>query len=187
MSERFNTYFNRIDIDFWRDLCVNEGDLRHYKKGEEFVSVGKVGRYIGYVKSGTLKYEAYSHDGSPHVIGLEFTGEFVTDFPFSLYGQPSRVSIVATSDCEIYCVAVSKVKGLMDSDPRIKDLVMCSTEAIFGTVYDRYISLYTQTPQERYNEMIIRHPDLLALFPLKDIASFLGVSSTHLSRLRKNI
>lgn len=187
MSERFNTYINNIDNNFWREICIKEGELRQFKKGDEFVSVGKVGRYIGYIKSGILKYVAYSQEGTPHVIGLEFTGEFVTDFPFSLYGNKSRVSVIAESNCEIYCIPATKVKEMMDADSHIKDMIMHSTEAIFSTVYDRYIALYSQSPQQRYNELISRHPDLFTLFSLKDIASFLNITPTHLSRLRKNI
>ncbi len=187
MTERFNTYINNIEVDFWRDLCINEGELHVYTKGREFVKAGTVGRYIGYVKSGTLKYVAFSDDGTEHVIGLEFAGEFVTDFPFSLYGNKSRVSIIAGSDCEIYCVPVSRVRELMETDGKVKEIVMRSTEAIFSTVYDRYVALYTQSPQQRYNELISRHSDLFSLFSLRDIASFLNVTPTHLSRLRKNI
>ena len=64
---------------------------------------------------------------------------------------------------------------------------MISTEAVFSTVYDRYAALYSQTSQERYNDLISRHPDLFNLFSLKDIASFLKITPTHLSRLRKNV
>ncbi|MCM1225144.1 MAG: Crp/Fnr family transcriptional regulator [Lachnospiraceae bacterium] len=187
MTENFNTYINNIEVDFWRDLCMKEGELRSYAKGDEFVKAGTVGRYIGYIKTGTLKYVAYSSDGTEHVIGLEFTGEFVTDFPFSLYGNKSRASIIAESDCEIYCIPISDVRQLMEADNRVKEIVMHSTETIFATVYDRYVALYTQTPQQRYNDMISRHPDLFSLFSLRDIASFLNVTPTHLSRLRKNI
>ncbi|MCM1004979.1 MAG: Crp/Fnr family transcriptional regulator [Prevotella sp.] len=187
MAGNFNTYINNIEVDFWRDLCVNHGELRCYSKGDDFVKAGTVGRYIGYIKSGTLKYVEYSCDGAEHVIGLEFADEFVTDFPFSIYGNKSRASINAVSDCEIYCIQVSEVRKLMESDNRVKEIVMHSTEAVFATVYDRYVALYTQTPQQRYDELVRRHPDLFTLFSLKDIASFLNITPTHLSRLRKNI
>lgn len=187
MTDNFNTYIDNINTDFWRDLCLTEGELRHYAKGEEFISAGKIGRYIGYVKSGTLKYVTFSQDGTDHVIGLEFAGEFVTDFPFSLYGNRSRASIIAESDCDIYCVETVRVREMMDNDPSIKEIVMHSTEAIFATVYDRYVALYAQSPQQRYNDLINRHPNLFSLFTLKDIASFLNITPTHLSRLRRII
>lgn len=187
MTANFNTYIDNIETAFWRDLCVSKGELRHFERGEEFVSAGKAAGFLGYIKSGTLKYVALADDGTEHVIGLEFTGEFVADFPFSLYGHKARASIVATTPCDIYCIKASRVKEMMEADPQVKDIVMHSSEAIYATIYDRYISLYTQSPQQRYNDLISRHPDMFSMFSLRDIASFLNITPTHLSRLRKNI
>lgn len=186
MKENFNTYIDHIEPDFWRELCVKEGKLRHYERGEEFAKVGEVARYIGYIKSGTLKYVAFSSDGTEHVIGLEFDEEFVSDFPFSLSGVKARVSIVAVTPCDIYCFPVQEMVKRMREDANVKDIVMRSSEAVFSTVYDRYMALYCKTPQQRYDELVSRHPDLFTLFSLKDIASFLNITPTHLSRLRKN-
>nr|MDE7375942.1 Crp/Fnr family transcriptional regulator [Muribaculaceae bacterium] len=166
MGENFNTYITGIAPDFWKDLIIREGELRHYDRGEEFASIGHPAPYLGYVKSGTLKYAVWASDGTERVIGLEFAGEFVADFPFSLYGEKSRVSIVAVSECEIYCLPVDRAKQMLDSDPMAKDIVARSTQAIFSTVYDRYVALYTLTPQERYADIVSRHPDLFTLFPL---------------------
>lgn len=187
MSENFNTYIEGIEPDFWRQLCMESGELRHYPKGSEFVKAGSCARFIGYIRKGNLKYIATSPQGTEHVVGLEFAGEFVADFPFSIYGQNSRVSIIAVTDCDIYCLPVTEVAALMQADTKIKDIVMLSTEAIFSTVYDRYMDMYTLSPQERYNGLISKHPDIFTLFSLKDIASFLNITPTHLSRLRRNI
>lgn len=186
MKENFNTYIDHIEPDFWRELCVKEGKLRHYERGEEFAKVGEVARYIGYIKSGTLKYVAFSVDGTEHVVGMEFAGEFVSDFPFSLSGVEARVSIVTATPCDIYCFPVSEIAKRMKDDMMVKDIVMRSAEAVFSTVYDRYMALYCKTPQQRYDELVSRHPNLFTLFSLKDIASFLNITPTHLSRLRKN-
>lgn len=173
-------------ISYWRDLCLQEGTLRHYEKGGDFVSVGTVGRYIGLIKSGTLKYVAFSEDGSEHVVGLEFADEFVADYPFSLRGQKARISIVAETPCDIYCLSTAALSERLKNDPDFREIVTISTEAVFSTAYDRYIYLHTKTPKERYNILISQHPDLFLHFPLKDIASFLNITPTHLSRLRKN-
>lgn len=186
MKENFNTYIAHIEPDFWRDLCVKGGKLCHYERGEEFATVGEVAHYIGYIKSGTMKYVAFSADGTEHVVGMEFGGEFVSDFPFSLSGVKARVSIVAVTPCDIYCFPVHEIVKHMKEDAKVKDIVMRSAEAIFSTVYDRYMDLYCKSPQQRYEELVSRHNDLFALFPLKDIASFLNITPTHLSRLRRN-
>ena len=186
MSSNFNTYYENIDHDFWRKLCVEQGVLRSYDKGDYFIERGQVGRYIGFVKSGTLKYVAYGADGSESVVGLEFAGEFVADFPFSLYGKKSRVSIVAVTPCEIYCISAREVGIRMKSDDELYRVVAETNVALFDTTYNRYINLHVKSAQERYNELIEKYEDIFLYFSLKDIASFLNITPTHLSRLRKS-
>ena len=185
MKENFNTYIDNIDFEAWREVCVSKGTLRHFAKGEEFVSIGKVGRYIGFIQLGTLKYVARSADGTEYVMGLVFGNGFVADWPFCLYGKEAKLAIVAATDCEIYCVSAEEVKKRMDSDPKFRDVIMHSTEEVYTTVYDRYVDLYVKNPQQRYDELVCRHPDIFTLFSLKYIASFLNITPTHLSRLRK--
>lgn len=185
-SSYFNTYYENIDYNFWRDLCIGEGVLRTYEKGELFVTKGEVAKYVGYIKSGTLKYIAYADDGTESVVGLEFAGEFVADFPFSIYEMKSRVSIEAVTPCEIYCVPVRDIALLMKSDAELYRKIAETNVALFDTVYNRYISLHTKTAQERYAELVDKHEDIFSIFSLKDIASFLNITPTHLSRLRKS-
>lgn len=182
----FNAFYENIDLLFWRNLCTEEGVLRHYEKGEAFVEQGQVGRFIGYVASGTLKYVVYAPDGSECVVGLEREGEFVADFPFSLYGRPSRVSIVAVTPCDIYCISAREIGQRMKTDADLYHRVAETNVALFDTTYDRYIDLHIKTAQERYEDLIARHKDIFSIFSLKDIASFLNITPTHLSRLRKN-
>ncbi|MDE5555614.1 MAG: Crp/Fnr family transcriptional regulator, partial [Muribaculaceae bacterium] len=157
-QSNFNTYIEGINTEFWRDLCINRGELITFQRGEAFVTKGHVARYLGYIKNGTLKYVATSDDGTDHVVGFEFAGEFVADFPFSLYSIAARVSIVAETPCEIYCIQASDVAQMMSDSPNVRQIVMSATEAIFSTVYDRYVALYTKSPQQRYFELINSHP-----------------------------
>lgn len=185
MSENFNTWIERINVNAWRDLCVSHGTLRHFNKGEEFVSVGYPGRYFGWIQSGTLKYVVRSEDGAEHVVGFVFNEEFVADWHSIINETPSEVSIIATSDCDIYCIPSKEIIAKLPSDAYVREMVSRATEAVYSTIYHRYLDLYVKTPQQRYESLISRHPDLFDRFSLKDIASFLHVTPTHLSRLRK--
>ena len=71
------------------------------------------------------------------------------------------------------------------SDEELHRKVGEATIALFDNTYDRYIDLRLKTAKERYDELIYAHKDLFMLFSLKDIASFLNITPTHLSRLRK--
>lgn len=185
MPSQFNSYIDNIDTDFWQNLCKSRGQLRHYDKGEAFIMARNVGRYIGYVESGALKYVCYSSDGVPHVVGLEFAGHFVCDYPGSLYRQKSRCSIIATVPCEIYCIPSAEVADLMRADEKVRQIIEATTREVFYTLYDRHVDLYSKSPQQRYDELLSCDPNLFQLFSLKDIASLLNITPTHLSRLRK--
>ena len=187
MNQYFNTYYENIDSDFWRDLCVEKGVLRHYDKGELFAEEGRTAKYLGYIKTGSLKYVVYAPDGTEKVVGLEIAGEFVADFPFSLYGKKSRVSIVAVTPCEIYCISAREIGALMKSDAELYRVIAESSMALFDTTYNRYIDFYIKSAKDRYDELVEKHEDIFSIFSLKDIASFLNITPTHLSRLRKNI
>ncbi len=187
MSENFNTYIEHIDLDTWREICVSNGTLRHFAKGEEFVSIGEVGRYIGFIKSGSFKYTAYSDDGTEHVVGLVFNGGLVVDWRNFLHFNKAKVAIVATTNCDVFCITNKEVKAIIASNPDFHNMVMHTTEAVYGTLYDRHLDLYIKTPKQRYDELVKLHPDLFDLFSLKDIASFLNITPTHLSRLRKKL
>lgn len=182
--ENFNPYLEKIDLTYWRDLCQREGRLRHYEAGEFFLEAGKVARFMGYVQSGSLKYTVNDSEGNEHVINLEPEGGFASDFPNSLYGIPSKVSVIATSPCEIYCVPTAALRSRISTDPEFKFIVAKTTEQIFEQVYSRLIESYTIPPRERYQQLVAKYPYLFEIFQLQDIASFLRITPTHLSRIR---
>ena len=73
----------------------------------------------------------------------------------------------------------------MHTDYKVRQIVEVSTRELFYTLYDRHVDLYSKSPQQRYDELLRLDPDLFQLFSLKDIASLLNITPTHLSRLRK--
>lgn len=187
MSSNFNPYINDIDVGYWSEMCRREGKLRHYEKGDYFLYAGNVGRYIGFIKSGTLKYVATDGSGNEHIINLEFPGEFVADFPDSLYNIPSKISIIADSPSEIFCFPTTDLRERMRHDRDFEFLVAKTVEHLFRQIYGRLIESYTINPKQRYEQLITDCPTIFDMFQLKDIASFLRITPGHLSRLRKEI
>ena len=54
-------------------------------------------------------------------------------------------------------------------------------------VYERYLDFYRYSASERYSKLLARCPQVVQMLSLKDIASFLNITPTHLSRIRKEI
>ena len=185
MLKDFNTYLDGIDSEFWTRFCREQGELREYKKGEEFITIGMVAKYLGLIKTGSVKYIAYNSDMDEKVVGLETVDGFAASWPDCLHGLPSIVSIVANSDLEIYCLSATKINELAKIDLTLERQIAQATEQVFYTAYDRLVSFYTLSPAERYESLLAKCPKVFEVFDLKDIASYLNITPQHLSRLRK--
>ena len=49
----FNSYIDKIDMNFWRELCAKEGKLCLYKKGDYFLHCGDTTKNVwGFIKKG---------------------------------------------------------------------------------------------------------------------------------------
>ena len=163
---KFNTYMAGIDTGFYKNLCLEKGELRQYKKNDYILKEGEVFPYCGLLEFGIVKYTCRNvTEGKDYNIGFSFPGEFVADYPFCLYGIKAEISIQAITDCKIlFCHAA---------------------EQLFNQIYMRYIDLYRYTPEERYIQLLKRYPDIIQLIPLKEIASYLKITPVHLSRIRR--
>lgn len=75
----------------------------------------------------------------------------------------------------------------------VKEIVTCYDEpkppytTVASIVYSRYTDFYRLTPEERYRQLIRRSPDLLQLISIKEIPSYLRITPTHMSRIRKMV
>lgn len=185
MIKEFNTYLQGIDNEFWSRLCRERGELRIYKKGEEFVTIGEVAKYLGLIKSGSVKYVAYNAEYDEKIVGLETTGGFAASWPYCLHGIPSVVTIQVNSELEIYCLSISKILELSKENKLIERQIAQANEQLFYTAYERLLSMYTQSPKDRYDALLEKCPKIFEIFDLKDIASFLNITQQHLCRLRK--
>ena len=187
MIKEFNTYLEKVDTNYWNNFCKEMGTLRNFKAGEEIITLGRVGQFLGLIKTGTVKYVSYTSEGEEKIIGLEAVDGFAASWPFSLRSIPSLVSIIAITDCEIYCLPISFIRDKGQSDCEFERKIEHATEQIFHTAYDRLVDLYILSPKERYEKMLQRCPKMFDLFTFKDIASFLNISIQHLFRIRKEL
>lgn len=68
----------------------------------------------------------------------------------------------------------------------LRDMIMATGDTLFPNIYKLYNDLQSKSPGQRYEELVKDHPDLDAMFRLKDIASYLNITVRHLTRLRRH-
>ena len=181
-----NDFLSLIDFESVREFCIDNGKTVGYAKGECFSEVGSVGRYVGFVKSGYFKYCVPTSKGDYAVTGFSFEGECIMDFTQSfIFGKPSKISIVAGYDSVVLQVSLRTLRDFITKDN--PGLIPHMSAVVLEEAYGRYLRLYQKSPTERYLELVEKNPELLELVSLQDIASYLLVTPTHFSRIRKNM
>lgn len=182
---KFNLYDQKIDFAAIKEACREKGTHTHYAKDEHFVQQGYVGKYLGVVESGYFKYVTLTSSGDEAVVGFAFEGEIVADYYNSFNDLPSEISIKAGSDAEVSQIRTAEARELFYSV--YHDSLSSINGALFSEIYARYLELHRKTPTERYLDLIKLYPGLLDTVSLRDIASYLLITPTYLSRIRKNL
>lgn len=185
MMCKFNIYDQRIDFAAIKDACRDIGICRHYAKDEVFVRQGYVGRHLGVVESGYFKYTVITTSGDEAVVGFAFEGEIVADYYNSFNGLPSEVSVKAGTDASVFQISTHEARNVFYAsfDGNLSAL----NGALFSEIYSRLLELYRKTPTERYLDLMTLYPEIVDIVSLHDIASYLNITPTHLSRIRKNL
>lgn len=183
MSE-FNSYTHGLDLTIWHELCREKGILMRFKKGEALVRRGNRLRYCGIVLAGTFKYVIPDNDGDRHVVGFVFANDLVGEFMAITRRRPAKTDIIAATDTEIIACDVVEFCKMLEGMP---DFHIAMAGNLFCQAYDTCLDMYLKSPKDRYMALLKRCPDILQNISLKEMSSYLRITPTHLSRIRKEL
>ena len=112
--------------------------------------------------------------------------QLVADYPNCLSGKKSEVTIVAGTSCKVFQILGKELERLLDAE-KSKDLRQTISDSLFSQIYAQYLDSYRMTTRERYKRLLFRCPELVQSINLKDLASFLKVTPTTISNIRREI
>lgn len=155
------------------------------KKNSYFVEEGKICNHFCFVESGVLQH-AITVLGEEKTSYLALKNSVTSSLNSFLNKVPSRKSIKALSDCDLWIVDLQNFQNLVKNNKAFHQFYFNLIEKQICLIDDYRIDLLTLTPEERYKKLLINEPELLQEVPLHYLASFLGISTRHISRIRKN-
>lgn len=156
------------------------------KKNEFLVKENEVCQHFCFVESGILQHSIEVLDEEKTTY-LALRNSVTSSLSSFLFGKPSRKSIKAIADCKLWIVDLKTFKDLIENNKAFHQFYYNVIEKQICLIDDYRIDLLTLTPEERYKKLLATEPKLLQEVPLHYLASFLGISSRHMSRIRKNI
>ena len=156
------------------------------KKNDFFVEEGKVCSHFCFIESGVLQH-SIDISGEEKTTYLALKNSCTSALRSYMNGVPSRKNIKAISKCNLWVITLDAFKYLIKNNEGFKKFYYNLIENQIYLIDDYRIDLLTLTPEKRYHKLLSNDPELLQQVPLHYLASFLGISSRHMSRIRKNI
>lgn len=156
------------------------------KKGDFFLAEGQVSKHVGFLVKGVMRYYI-NHDGEDKTYEFAQENEFIGNYESFLPKAPSVKNIQALEDSEILQISYEDLQLFYRSVRQGERFGRIVIEAVFIKTLKGLSSLYTGTPELRYEEFIKKHPDLQQRISQYHIASYVGVKPQSLSRIRKRI
>lgn len=156
------------------------------KKNSYFVRENEICHHFCFVESGILQH-SIEISGEEKTTYLALRNSFTASLQSFLNQTPSRKNIKAIVDSKLWVVDLKNFKNLIQNNPAFHKFYYDLIEKQICLIDDYRIDLLTLTPEERYNKLLLTEPKLLQEVPLHYLASFLGISTRHMSRIRKNV
>ncbi len=160
---------------------------RRIKKGSFLIAETQVCTEIVFVRSGILR-SFFTNSKEEEITNcFTFENEFMTAFSSFITQNPTDENIQAITDCELEIIDKIAVEKLFNSSFRWADIGRKIAENEVVNLHNRIASFQKKSSQERYESLFINHQKYIQYIPQIYLASYLGISPRHLSRIRQAV
>lgn len=172
-----------------KNLAVISGQHEKvtFGKGDLFLRRGeRAGSYL-ILENGLMRSFVYDYDGNEITTNFFSNHEVVIEVLSLFQRTPSEEYIQALTDCVCWKIDLEQFEVLYHSIQGLNEWGRAwMSEQLFQSK-QRSVEMITQTATERYLKLIKEKPQVIRQAPLKQIATYLGITDTSLSRIRKEL
>lgn len=163
--------------------------FKHLFKREEIpakttlLSEGEISKKAFYIEQGCLRI-CFNNNGKDITFQFFFEGESVSSIESFRTNQPSLFTIESIESCILYSISKKDLQSIIETSTEIKSTVEEHTFQRLLFYQKLFLSRIKDNPEKRYLELLKTNPKILLRVPQLYIASYLGITSVSLSRIR---
>ncbi|MGA9637623.1 Crp/Fnr family transcriptional regulator [Flavobacterium sp.] len=164
-------------------------NFKHFFKRQEIpaktilLNEGEIAKKAFYIEKGCLRV-CFNHNGKDITFQFFFEGEGVSSVESFRTNQPSLFTIESIEPCILYSISKKDFQTIIENSSTIKNQIDEHTFQRLIFYQKLFLSRIKDNPEKRYLELLKNNPKILKRVPQHYIASFLGITSVSLSRIR---
>ena len=152
-----------------------------------YLKAGQVSKQRAYINKGSTRTFTIDDKGGEHILFFAFEDWWVGDLESYYNQQPATLYIQAMEDCELLCLAKTDLEKLWIEIPKLKKMFEQKERRSSFANLHRLQEVKSLSAEERYLDLIQKHPQIFQRIPLQYIAMYLDIEPPSLSRLRKRL
>jgi len=167
-----------------KELIAQRFKLKRLKKKQYLLQEGDICKYISFIVKGAARSYSVDERGIEHILYLGIEGWWMGDNESFTLHTASRYNIDMLEDTELLIITQDHLKELIEKLPAVASTMATINNNRVIAAEKRIHAALSQTPEQRFDVLSNDYPDLLKRFPLTMIASYIGISTKTLGRIR---
>ncbi|HEX8313728.1 MAG TPA: Crp/Fnr family transcriptional regulator [Flavisolibacter sp.] len=164
--------------------CFEEKELY---KHSFLLREGSVSNEYMILETGFLRAFTHDTEGADVTTNFYGPGGLVLEPASFFHRTPSRENIQALTDSRGWVITFEKLNMLFHAHPAFREFGRSVLVKGFAALKERMLFMINEKAEQRYLLLLQNNPDIFQQAPLKHIATYLGITDTSLSRIRKEV
>lgn len=162
-------------------------ERKRLSKNDFFVREGEKCKEIAFIESGVFRSYYVSDEGKDITYCFRFPNDLIASYSSFISEKPSMENMQAISDAELLIIKKDKIQKLTDENPNWIKFLKTIAEQEYLELEKRFFQLQRDSAAQRYQSLLENQPNYIQDISLQYLASYLGITQRHLSRIRKGI
>lgn len=168
-------------------LITKKFEVVEIKDNIDILFENKTPKATFVLESGFVRSYTIDSDGNEITTNIYVPFCFVNDFLSFFKQQPSNESFQSLTDCVLWKMNYDDVQENFHTIPEFREFGRMMLITNYSNLKERMLGMIKDSAEKRYLNLIKQQPEIIKKVPLKILASYLGITDSSLSRIRKEI
>lgn len=160
--------------------------VKNIKKRQFIIQPDFVARHRHYIVEGAFRAYVIDEKGEDRTIQFAIEDWWISDYNSYIYQQPATMFVLALEDSIVLRIDHEQEQKLKAANHKFETFFRIMAERSSAFMQRRIISNLTQSAEERYTDFLEKYPLVAQRLPQYALASYLGMTTEFLSKIRNN-